>query len=87
MFGDDDPEDAWDAGDTFGEKLAVLERWVPSIVLERMTPHSHVRVVARIHLALDSVEGLALATNSLPILETLGHLRDRLLEAQREEGT
>jgi len=94
MFGDDDPEDAWDAGDPVDVKVAILERWVPSIVLERMTPHNHPRVVARVLGALQSINQLALevdaqepdAARRLQLLELLGHLRDRVLEAQAEEG-
>ena len=92
MF-DDDPEDAWDAGDPVDVKVAVLERWVPSIVLERMTPHSHPRMVVRVHLALQTIDQLALEVNvteppgrRLQLLELLGHLRDRVLEQQQEEG-
>ena len=31
FFGDDDPEDAWDAGDPPREKLKVIRRWLASI--------------------------------------------------------
>lgn len=34
VFGDDDPEDAWDASDPVRDKVAVLQRWVPSVEAE-----------------------------------------------------
>jgi len=86
MFGDDDPEDAWDEGDPIEVKLELLERWVPSIRVERLGAHDHKRVVTRILLALAAVHKLSLETADLSILGLLGALRDRLLEMQEEEG-
>jgi hypothetical protein len=34
VFGDDDPEDAWDEGDTVSENLVVLEPWMTAIDTE-----------------------------------------------------
>jgi hypothetical protein len=86
MFGDDDPEDAWDASDPIPVKVSIIERWVVSIRMERLGPHSHPRVVERLRLALRSVEGVSLLTQDLEVLEVLGHARDRLLEMREEEG-
>jgi hypothetical protein len=49
MFGDDDPEDAWDDGDPRPDKIGLLVRVLLSVALERADPgHDHPRVVARI---------------------------------------
>ena len=48
MFGDDDPEEAWDESDARAVKIALLIRILFSVVLERAAPHDHNRVVARI---------------------------------------
>jgi len=34
VFGDDDPEDAWDASDPAPIKVAILIRWAWSVLLE-----------------------------------------------------
>ena len=58
-FGDDDPEDAWDDGDSRPVKLGLLVRILISVALERNDPaHVHERVVARIAFGIWQVTRL-----------------------------
>lgn len=53
VFGDDDPEDAWSAGDTPEEKVRVLVRWVASIAEELDDGNPNGRVRFRVDECLD----------------------------------
>lgn len=53
MFGDDDPEDAWDDLDPRAVKLGILVRLLLSVALEHKDPtHDHARVRARIAIGI-----------------------------------
>lgn len=81
-FGDDDPEDAWDASDPLLMRLAVLERWVPSIAAEAVSRGRTLRVRARITAALHAVQMLRrMAPPFHPLVDASLHmLWLRLLE-------
>lgn len=81
MFGDFDPEDAYDASDPLAERLAVLERWVPSVVAEFGRDGSTTRVHARTSDALTRVDGELRRGPLFPLdLVSLVFLRARLLD-------
>jgi hypothetical protein len=74
VFLDDDPEDAWDDGDTRPVKLGILVRVLLSVALEQAHPgHSHPRVVARIAFGIWQVEVLRQKqkASETPILDAL----------------
>ena len=50
MFGDADPEDAWDDGDPLPERLAILERVVEAIAAEGDTPRRLTRIADALRL-------------------------------------
>jgi hypothetical protein len=78
-YGDDDPEDAWDASDDVPTKLDVLRRWVPSIEAEHADGDRRRRVELRRLQALDDVERLLrLRTLSDKQRALLAALHDRL---------
>jgi hypothetical protein len=53
LFGDDDPEDAWDETDPPGVKVAILARMLVHVAEERVDPgHDHQRILVRLHFAL-----------------------------------
>lgn len=57
VFGDDDPEDAWDASDPVDAKLDVLDRWLPSIDAELDGPNTG-RAGFRLDQALETIDAL-----------------------------
>jgi hypothetical protein len=59
LFGDDDPEDAWDEADPVEIKVAILLRMLLHVAMERTDPgHSHQRTVVRIAFALGALQRL-----------------------------
>ena len=59
MFGDDDPEDAWDETDPPEIRVAILLRMLLHVAMERSDPnHDHQRAVVRIAFALNAIERL-----------------------------
>jgi hypothetical protein len=58
LWGDDDPEDAWDASDPVDAKLDVLDLWLPSIDAEMDTPSTG-RASFRLDQALEAVDDLS----------------------------
>ena len=58
VFGDDDPEDSWDANDSPAVLLGVLVRWVQSIATEIAYPYERIRVLARWVSARQAVDEL-----------------------------
>lgn len=78
-FGDDDPEDGWDAGDSVSELVDRLEAWVTSIEDEADDPdHDGGRVQHRILDAQQRIELLRRHRNAPP--DVLDDLELRLLE-------
>lgn len=58
MFGDNDPEDAYDVGDPVELRAAVLGRVIASIVAERLAHGETPRVVARLAAARRMIDRL-----------------------------
>lgn len=77
-FGDDDPEDAWDERDSLAEHVDVLDRWVYSIQLERLSePAPTARLILRKEMALETILNILYLVKLAPLvrhhLETLRH--------------
>lgn len=78
MFGDDDPEDAWDPGDSLREHVDLIDRWVHSVQLERLTEGATARLILRKEMALHTIDELLLHVVPPPFGQRLLVAHDRL---------
>lgn len=75
-FGDDDPEDGWDAHDPPAQLLHLLLRWVQSIADEMAGPYDRVRMLARWTAARHACEVLRRRHASPVTLDQVLHQLD-----------
>lgn len=79
-FTDDDPEDAWSAGDPPRQLVPVLIRWTLSIAGELAEGDPKRRSLARIHEATDHAVDLSIRSELTPVERALvGSMVDLLL--------